>query len=110
LTELFKSHMVDKTYLCLCKGVTEESGSVEARLKVIDNHQSYKVVVHHQGKEALTHYSRLKVLYLKGDASEPCLAEVCSPNPGPNPDPNPDPNTNANANANTNPNGRHILF
>ena len=75
LIDNFKKHVVQKTYLCVCRGETPAEGRIEARLKVIDNRRDYRVIVHHQGLPAVTKYRRLKLLKCR-DAGVYSLLEV----------------------------------
>ena len=65
LTE-FKEHRVSKTYHCLVLGETELEGSIETKLKVIDNRSNFRVVVHHQGKPATTPFQRIRLVEREG--------------------------------------------
>ncbi len=62
LTDQFRDRSVEKTYLCLCQGVTEpEAGTFHAKLRTLNRGRGSKTAPHPQGKEALTEYRRVAV-------------------------------------------------
>jgi 23S rRNA pseudouridine1911/1915/1917 synthase len=52
---------VEKTYICLCSGVTPTMGYFDSKLRTLSRGQGSKTTPHPQGKEALTEYGRLGV-------------------------------------------------
>ena len=65
LTHLFATRAVKKTYLCLVAGVTPPSGVISQRLHVSRSKTHFRVYPSPKGKEAVTLYTRLRVLRMR---------------------------------------------
>jgi len=61
LTEMFKEKTIDKTYLCICKGIfREKSGRVESLIGRNPKERKQMAVVERNGKIAITNYQVLE--------------------------------------------------
>lgn len=69
LTEQWKRRDVEKTYICLCSGVTPLTGHFDSKLRTLSRGRGSKTAPHPQGKEALTEYRRVGVYRGRGDQS-----------------------------------------